>query len=80
MTQQHWYDTEEGRKFADSAFKAAGLEEPIGVPLETGTYSNEEIARKFDDPRKFLVFLMHLENMGGSEASKRSIASITIDM
>ena len=76
---EHWYDNEKGKEFAEAAFKAAGIEEPKGVSLEPGTYSNEQIARKFSNPLQFLGFMKQIGDMGGSEASKRSIASFAID-
>lgn len=81
MTEKvHWYDTKDGRSLADAAFKQAGLEEPKGVALETGTYSNEQIARKFEDSLMLLYFLMQISKLNSSEASKRSVASFALDL
>jgi len=79
MSQQHWSETEKGKEFIQSAFKAANLPEVNKNQLETGTYTNQEIAKMFNDPRDFMVALMRLPH-GGGKASRRSILSFAVDL
>jgi hypothetical protein len=74
----HWYDNEKDKALASSMFAVAGLTEHQSAKLDPGTYSNEEIARKFKDPYKLLRFLMNLPR-SESEVYNRSIASIALD-
>ncbi len=68
------------QKFVETSFKAAGLSEVDQSQLETGTYTNAQIAEKLrDDPQKLLSLLMNVSNMG-NEAEKRSILSFAVDM
>jgi len=68
------------QKFVESAFKAAGLPEVTADQLETGTYTNAEIAEKFrGNPIELLNLLMGVSNQGGP-AEKRNILSLAVDM
>ena len=73
-----WLNTEKGQEFFKKAFETAGLPEVKEEDLETGTYTNRQIAEKCADPKDLLVLLMKLP--GGDPASKRSILSFAIDM
>ncbi|MFC1598842.1 hypothetical protein ACFL2U_02470 [Patescibacteria group bacterium] len=73
-----WLDSEKGKELFEKAFETAGLPEVEERDLETGTYTNQQIAEKFDDPKDLLVLLMKLP--GGDPASKRSILSFAVDM
>jgi hypothetical protein len=69
------------QEFVTKAFIAAGLPEVEEHQLETGTYTNAQIAEKMrGDPRKLLSLLMGVSNMGKSQAEKRSILSFAVDM
>ena len=71
---------EKWEEFVEAAFKAADLPEVEEDRLETGTYTNAQIAEKLrDDPMKLMSLLMQIENMGGY-AKKRSILSFAVDM
>jgi len=73
-----WLDTEKGQELLKKAFETADLPEIEKKHLEPGTYTNREIAEKFDNPLKLIGLLMKLP--AGSPTSKRSILSIAIDM
>lgn len=74
----HWSTTERGKKFVESAFKAADLPEIDEANLELGTYTNQQIAEKINKPESLLALLMNLS--GGDNASRRSILSFAVDM
>lgn len=66
--------------FCTSAFNAAGLPEVPESELETGTYTNAQIAGKLhDNPTKLLQLLMGVSQLG-SAVEKRSILSFAVDM
>jgi len=72
---------EKWQKLVNSAFEAAKLPEVTEDQLETGTYTNAQIAEKMrDKPVKFLSLLMDISQMGGGNASRRSILSFAVDM
>ena len=73
-----WLETEDGQELFEAIFKAVDLSEVEERDLEIGTYTNRQIAEKFDDPRKLTAILMSLPNT--SPASKRSIMSFTVDL
>jgi len=65
--------------FVGAAFKAANLPDVPEDQLETGTYTNRQIADKFrSNPARLLGILMDLP--GGNDASKRAILSFVVDM
>jgi hypothetical protein len=72
-----WQDTEKGKDFLKQAFETAGLPEVDESLLEPGTYTNRQIAEKFNDPRKLLAILMLLP--GSDPASKRSVLRFVVD-
>ncbi len=74
----HWSTTQKGKEFIEAAFKAANLPEVKETDLEPGTYTNQQIAEKVDNPEKLLALLMGLP--GNDRASKRSILSFAIEM
>lgn len=74
----HWSTTKRGKKFVESAFKAADLLEIDEANLELGTYTNQQIAEKIDKPERLLALLMNLP--GSDNASRRSILSFAVDM
>ena len=76
----HWFDTKNGKALATIVFKITGLVESEGTKRETGTLSNETIARRFDNPVAFLKFMMRLYDTRSSEAEARSIASLATDL
>ncbi|MFZ5424294.1 MAG: hypothetical protein ACOZAO_00685 [Patescibacteria group bacterium] len=76
---QHWTETEKGKQLIESAFKAANLPEVQENELETGTYTNMQIAKMFDDPAELISLLMALPK-GGGNASRRSILSFAVEM
>lgn len=75
----HWSETEKGRQLVEETFAAAKLPEVDENELETGTYTNVQIARKCDDPLNLVIILMNLPEDGGN-ASRRSILSFAVDM
>ncbi|HEY4505423.1 MAG TPA: hypothetical protein VJG67_01915 [Candidatus Paceibacterota bacterium] len=65
--------------FVESAFKAANLPDVPKDELETGTYTNRQIADNFRQrPIEFMSLLMDLPD--GSDASRRSILSFAVDL
>lgn len=67
-------------KFVESAFANANLPEVSEDQLETGTYTNRQIAERFrDEPLRLLGLLMSLPE-GGGAASRRSVLSFAVDM
>ncbi len=74
-----WSDTELGKQLVEAAFKAANLPEIDEASLEPGTYTNQQIAKKVDNPEKFVALLLGLPS-GDDFASKRSILSFAVDM
>jgi hypothetical protein len=69
------------QKLVEASFKAAGLPEVDEKDLETGTYTNAQIAEKLrGNPMKLVQLLMSLDAMGGDVATKRSILSFAVDM
>lgn len=68
------------QRFVTTAFKAAELPEIAEDQLETGTYTNAQIAEKLrDDPMKLLSLLMGVSRMG-SHLDKRSMLSFAIEI
>ena len=71
---------EKWQQFVSAAFSAAKLPEVTPDQLETGTYTNVQIADKLrDDPLRLTALLMKVENVG-SNVSKRSILSFAVDI
>jgi hypothetical protein len=67
------------QQFVDSAFNKAGLPEVESDRLETGTYTNAEIAEKFrNNPIKLLSLLMTVSELGDPD-TKRSVLSFAVD-
>jgi hypothetical protein len=73
-----WLNTKKGQDLVREAFKAAGMPEVKETDLETGTYTNQQIAEKFEDPMMFLTMLMQLP--GDDPVVKRSVLSMAVDM
>ena len=72
-----WFDTEEGKAMIQQAFEATGLPEVEEKDLELGTFTNRQIAEKFEAPAELILILMGLPE--GSPASMRSILSFAVD-
>lgn len=72
-------DPKKWAEFVESAFKAARLPEVEENQLETGTYTNAQIAEKVGDPFRLMQLLMALPE-GGGDASRRQILSFAVDM
>ena len=73
-----WLKTEQGQKLFEEMFKAADLPEVEESDLEPGTYTNQQIAEKFGDPKDLILLLMKLPQ-GVGNASKRSTLSFAVD-
>lgn len=62
------------------SFVAAGLTEVDEKDLESGTYTNAQIAMALiNDPMKLVQLLMDVEHIG-NQAEKRSILSFAVDI
>ena len=71
---------EKWNEFVEKAFEAAGLPEVSEDQLETGTYTNAQVAEMYrNDPTRLLSLLMGVSNLG-NPAEKRSILSFAVDM
>ena len=75
----HWSKSEKGQKLIKSAFESAKLPEVEKSQLETGTYTNQQVAEKCGDPAILVSLLMKLPINGGN-ASRRSILSFAVDL
>lgn len=73
-----WFDTEAGKAMIQQAFEAIGLPEVEEDDLESGTFTNQQIAEKFEYPAELISILKGLPK--GSPASMRSLLSFAVDM
>lgn len=73
------FDEDKWRVLVKAAFDAAGLPEVDEKDLETGTYTNKQIAERFRDRPKKLIELLISVTGFGSEAERRSILSFVVD-
>ncbi len=64
------------QEFVKSQFEAAGLPEVDPSQLETGTYTNAQIAEKFRGRPEELRALLNRVPRTGNEAEKRNILSL----
>ena len=71
-----WLKAERGEELFESMFETAELPEIDSKDLEPGTYTNRQIAEKFDDPAELIEVLMSLP--GNSPASNRSVLSVYV--